>query len=210
MCGAAERLVGDLLSITGHGENAFIATKVCTEGKQNGIDQVHQSMALLRVDAIDLIQVHNLVDWRTHLPTLRDWKEQGLIRYIGVTHHTSRTFDQLESVVASEKIDFVKLPYSLTLRDAEDRLLPLAADKGVAVIANRPFDGGGMFSLVRRPPLPDWAKEIDCGSWATFFAKYLLGDPAVTCLIPATGSASHVAENLSSGIEILPDVEMSR
>ena len=210
MYGGAERVVGELLTTIEHRDSTFVATKVWTEGKQHGIDQMRRSMELLRVDAIDLMQIHNLVDWRTHLSTLRDWKEQGLIRYIGITHYTTRAFDQLESIVASEKIDFVQLPYSLALRDAEDRLLPIAADKGVAVIVNRPFDGGGMFGVVRNKQLPDWAKEFDCGSWAAFFSKYLLGDPAVTCLIPATGIIAHMVVNLASGRGSLPDMEMRR
>jgi aryl-alcohol dehydrogenase-like predicted oxidoreductase len=208
MYGAAERVVGDLL--TDYSDDAFVATKFWTEGKQHGIDQMCRSMELLSVDVIDLMQIHNLVDWRTHLSTLRDWKEQGLIRYIGITHYTTRAFDQLESIIASEKIDFVQPPYSLALRDAEDRLLPLAADKGVAVVVNRPFDGGSMFGPVRGKELPDWAKEFDCGSWAVFFSKYLLGDPAVTYLIPATGTPSYMADNLAAGKGSLPDVEMRR
>lgn len=208
MYGAAERVVGELLSTTEHRNSAFIATKVWTEGRQHGIDQMRRSKELLRVDVIDLMQIHNLVDWRTHLSTLRDWKEQGLIRYIGITHYIPRAFDQLADIITSESMDFVQLPYSIAVREAERQLLPLAADNGVAIIVNRPFDGGNIFGAVRGKPLPDWAKEFGCEIWAAFFLKYLLGNPAVTCLIPATGVISHMLDNMASGLGDLPDAEM--
>ena len=210
MYGAAERVVGDLLPETRFQHDAFIATKVWTEGKQHGIEQMHRSMELLKVSNIDLMQIHNLVDWRAHLSTLRDWKEEGNIRYIGITHYTLRAFDKLAEIISREPVDFIQLPYSICLREAENSLMPLAADRGVAVIVNRPFEGGNLFGAVKGGTPSRLVEEFDCSSWGEFFLRYILGEAAVTCVIPATGSAAHMREIVLSTKKVVPDTAMRR
>jgi diketogulonate reductase-like aldo/keto reductase len=182
-----------------------LATKVWTRGRAEGEAQMRRSMQLMRTPRMDLMQVHNLVDWRTHLETLRAWKKEGLVRYIGVTHYQLGAFGDLERIATRESIDFVQLPYSIVTRDAEARLLPAAAASGVAVLVMRPFEEGALFARVRGKPLPPWAADFDCASWAQFFLKFILGHPAVTCPIPATASAKHLADNLGAGRGRLPD-----
>ena len=167
-------------------------------------------MARLRTKRIDLMQVHNLVDVRTHLATLREWKEQGRIRYLGITHYESGAFDEVEKVIRSEKLDFVQINYSLMEREAEERVFPLAQERGVAVIANRPFGSGDLFGKVRSKPLPDWAAEFDCRSWAQFFLKWIIANPAITCAIPATDKPHHLEDNMQGGIGRLPDPKLRR
>ena len=193
MYGHAEEVAGDLISNVPH---PFVATKVWTRGRERGIEQMKRSAALLRATPIDLMQIHNLLDWRTHLPTLRSWKSEGRIRYIGITHYTTSAFDELESIMSSEEIDFVQLPLSIALPDAEERLLPLAQSRGIAVIVNRPFEGGSLF---RRAPLPERAREFDSTSWSELFLRYVVSHPAVTCVIPATRSPDHLVENMRAG-----------
>jgi diketogulonate reductase-like aldo/keto reductase len=205
MYGRAEAVVGDLLSAAHARDKAFIATKVWTTGRAAGIAQMQRSMQLLRTDRIDLMQVHNLVDWRTHLATLRGWKRDGRINYLGVTHYTSSAYDQLEAVMRSEALDFVQLNYAIDDRAAERRLLPLAADRGIAVLVNQPFGGGGLLASLRNKPLPDWAPEIECHSWAQILLKFVLGHPAVTCAIPGTSRPEHMQENARAGFGALPD-----
>lgn len=205
MYGTAESVTGDALADIGLREKAFVATKVWTDGRRRGIAQMRESMRRLRTGTIDLMQVHNLVDWRTQLATIRAWKEEGTVRYSGITHYTPGAFDRLASVIRSEPVDFVQLPCSIVVRDAEEALLPFAADKGVAVIVNRPYEGGGLMRRVRDRPLPGWASELDCTSWGQLFLKYLLGHPAVTCVIPGTGSPAHLRDNLAAGRGRLPD-----
>jgi diketogulonate reductase-like aldo/keto reductase len=208
MYGAAETVVGELLTTMKAHDKAFIATKVWTRGREAGIAQMRRSMELLRVDRIDLMQVHNLVDWRTQLATLRAWKKEGLIRYIGVTHYTPSAFDELESVMRAERPDFVQLDYSLSDRAAEQRLLPLAADVGVAVIVNQPFGGGGLLQSMRAKPLPAWASEIGCETWAQILLKFVLANPAVTCVIPGTGRPEHMKDNVRAGFGHYPDAAL--
>lgn len=203
----AEDVVGDLLAEVKARDRAFLATKVWTEGTAAGRAQMEQSLARFRTDRIELMQVHNLVDWRTQLATMRAWREQGRFRYLGITHYTPSAFDEVERVLRSEPLDFVQIPYSIEVRAAERRLLPLASDLGVAVIANRPFEGGDLFGRTRNVPLPPWAAEFDCASWAQFFVKYLLGHPAMTCVIPGTDRPDHMADNLGAGRGRLPDTE---
>ena len=210
MYGRAEGVVGDLLRDAGTRGKAFLATKVWTEGRRQGIDQMEDSLRLFRTDVIDLMQVHNLVDWRTQLSTINVWKERGKARYSGITHYTPGAFDRLESVISAEKIDFVQLPFSIGVREAEDRLLPLCAEKGVAVIVNRPYEGGGLFRKIRGRELPDWAAEFDCASWGQFFLKYILGHPAVTCVIPGTAKVRHLLDNVAAGSGRLPDAATRR
>jgi diketogulonate reductase-like aldo/keto reductase len=207
--GAAEGVVGDLLAqMKTPREKPFIATKVWIRGREAGIAQMRQSMKLLRVSRLDLMQVHNLVDWRTHLATLREWKREKRIRYLGVTHYESSAYGELESIMRSEKLDFVQLNYALDDRAAEERLLPLAAERGIAVLVNRPFGGGGLLRRLRDRPLPSLAGEIGCTSWGQFLLKFVLGNPAVTCVIPGTGKPEHMREDAAAGSGSFPDAAM--
>ncbi len=195
MYGRAEGVAGDL---KGHVPGAFLATKVWTQGRNDGIAQMNRSFELLRTERIDLMQVHNLVDWRTHLATLREWKRAGRIRYLGVTHYQTGAFPQLASIMTEEDIDFVQLPFSVTLPDAETRLLPLATDRGIAVLVNRPFEAGRLFRNARTRELPRWAAPFGA-SWAEVFLRWIVSHPAVTCVIPATHDPRHMAEDLRAG-----------
>lgn len=208
MYGASERVVGDLLAAMGAHDKAFLATKVWTQGRDAGIRQMQDSMRLLKDERLDLMQVHNLVDWRVHLATLRAWKNEGRIRYLGITHYTPGAHDQLEAVMRAEKIDFVQLNYAMDDRAAESRLLPVAQDRGIAVLVNQPFGGGGLIRSLRDRPLPDWAKEIDCTTWAQALLKFCLGHPAVTCVIPGTSRPEHMADNARAGLGKLPDASL--
>ena len=200
MYGTSEDVAGSIVADLGARSKAFIATKVWTRGKQAGIQQIERSMQLLRTDKLDLMQVHNLLDWRIHLATLRDMKAKGRIRYIGVTHYTSSAYKELEAVMRSEKLDFIQVNYSADDRAAEDRILPLAADRGMAVLINLPFGGGGLLRRLRGRPLPQWAADIDCRSWAQILLKFVLGNPAVTCVIPGTSNPDHMRENARAGV----------
>ena len=208
MYGSSEAVVGELLAGTGARKQAFVATKVWTTGRDAGIAQMQRSMKLLRANSIDLMQVHNLSDWRSHLPTLRAWKADGRIRYLGVTHYTSSAYDQLEAVMREETLDFVQLNYALDDRAAEQRLLPLAAERGMAVLVNRPFGGGGLLRRLHRRSLPDWAAEIGCTSWAQILLKFILANPAVTCVIPATSQPDHMTDNVKAGLGSYPDAAL--
>lgn len=205
MYGRSEAVVGELLSQMGAVERAFVATKVWTRGREAGIEQMEESERRLRDPRIELMQVHNLVDVATQLETLKEWKATGRVQYIGVTHYTTRALDDLARLMQEEPLDFVQFPYSIVQRDAEERLLPLAADLGVATLINVPFGEGSLFRQVRGEPLPDWAGELGCESWAQFFLKYLLGHPAVTCVIPGTSKPEHMADNAAAGAGRLPD-----
>ena len=208
MYGQSESVVGDLAAELGIREQLFLATKVWTSGRDAGIRQMEESFRRLRTQRMDLMQVHNLVDWRTHLATLRRWREEGRIRYIGVTHYTAGAYEELGRVIQTEELDFVQLNYSIAERDAERRLLSVAADRQMAVIVNRPFAAAGLFSKVRGKPLPPWAKEIECASWAQFFLKFVISHPAVTCAIPGTSKVEHLMDNMHAGSEPLPDSAM--
>ncbi len=210
MYGRAEEVIGELTAALGIRERLFLATKVWTRGRENGIESIERSMALLRTNRIDLMQVHNLLDVHTHLATLRQWKEQGRISYIGVTHYNSSAFPEIEKILRTEKLDFLQINYSLMEPEAEQRVLPLAQERGVAVIVNRPFGAGDLFDKVRSKPLPGWAAEFDCRSWAQFFLKWIAAHPAVTCAIPATNKPSHLQDNLQAGTGRLPDANMRR
>ena len=205
MYGTAESVVGDLGTELGILDTLFLATKVWTSGHAAGIAQMEQSLRRLRAPRLDLLQIHNLLDWRTHLRTLREWKQAGRIRYLGVTHYTSGAYDELERVLRSEPLDFLQVNYSLGEREADRRILPLARDRNVAVLVNRPFSEGGLFRRVRGTPLPPWAAEIGCASWAQFFLKWILAHPAVTCAIPATSKPEHLVDNMKAGTGPLPD-----
>jgi aryl-alcohol dehydrogenase-like predicted oxidoreductase len=207
MYGKSESVAGDLAAELGAHKQLFVATKVWTSGRDAGIGQMEESFKRLRAQRIDLMQVHNLVDYRTHLTTLRAWKEQSKVRYIGVTHYTASAYDQLARVIAAEDMDFVQLNYSLAERDAEQRLLPLAADRRIAVLVNRPFAEGALFRKARGKPLPPWAKEIGCASWAQLFLKFVISHPAVTCAIPATSKVEHLVDNMQAASAPLPDAK---
>jgi diketogulonate reductase-like aldo/keto reductase len=205
MYGRAEAVVGTLLTEMKARDKAFTATKVWTTGEAAGIAQMQSSAAKMASPVIDLMQIHNLVDWRTHLRTLRAWKDQGRIRYIGLTHYTTSSLDDLAQIIKAEPIDFVQFAYSINRREAETRLLPVTADRGVGVIINQPFDSGSLFSKVKGKPVPEWASEFDCTSWAQFFLKFLISHPAVTCVIPGTARPDHARDNIAAGLGRLPD-----
>lgn len=208
MYGEAESVVGDLAAELGVTKKLFLATKVWTAGREAGMRQMEESFQRLRTSKIDLMQVHNLLDWKIHLKTLREWKAQGRIRYIGITHYTESAYGELARVMESEDIDFVQLNYSILSRTAEQRLLPLALDKKIAVLVNRPFERADLFSQVRTKALPPWAADIDCASWAQFFLKFILSHPAVTCAIPATSKPKHLLDNMQAELGRLPDAAM--
>jgi aryl-alcohol dehydrogenase-like predicted oxidoreductase len=210
MYGRAESVAGDLAAELGIQKQLFIATKVWTTGRDAGIRQMEESMRRLRTERIDLMQVHNLVDYQTHLQTLRNWKSEGKIRYIGVTHYTESAYAELERVIRKEELDFVQLNYSIAERAAERRMLPLAAERRLAVLVNRPLGQGMLFDKVRGRPLPSWAGEIGVSSWAQFFLKFVLGHPAVTCVIPATRRVEHLRDNMRAGLAPLPDDAMRK
>jgi diketogulonate reductase-like aldo/keto reductase len=206
MYGRAEAVTGDLLAKLAARPRAFLATRVWTTGRERGIEQMRRSAQLLRTETIDLMQIHNLVDWRTHLASLRRMKDDGQIRYIGITHYTTGALPELARILTREPgIDFVQLGYSLATRAAETEVLPVAASRGVGVIANQPLERGDLFRRVRGRPLADWAGEFDCTSWAQLFLKYILAEPAVTCVIPATGNSQHMKDDLAAGFGRLPD-----
>jgi len=205
MYGTSEAVIGHCLRRLRMGEEAFSATKVWTRGRRSGIDQMDYSEKLWGAGSFDLMQIHNMVDWKTHLKTLRQWKEAGRLRYIGITTSHGRRHGDLEQALKRERFDFVQFTYNLLDREVEERLLPLAADRGIAVLINRPFRRGGLFDHVGRTPLPTWAQEFDCANWAQFFLKFVISHPAVTCAIPATSQVAHMVENMGAGFGRLPD-----
>jgi len=206
MYGRSEAVVGDIVAALGVRERIFLATKVWISGREQGIAQMRRSADQMKSPVIDLMQIHNLVDWKTQLATIRDMKAKGQLRYIGITHYTNGALPELAHIIETEPgIDFVQLGYSLATREPETRLLPVAAERKVAVIINQPFERGDLFRAVRGKTVPDWAGEFDCTSWAQLFLKYLLGDPAITCLIPATNKPDHMADNLKAGFGRLPN-----
>jgi diketogulonate reductase-like aldo/keto reductase len=208
MYGSAETVVGDLVAELALRPRVFLATKVWTSGKEAGIAQMRRSAERMKSPVLDLIQIHNLVDWRTHLTTLRDMKAKGQVRYIGITHYTTGSLVELARILESEAgIDFVQFGYSLATRDAETKLLPVAANRGVATIVNQPFETGDMFRRVRGKPVPNWAAEFECTSWAQLFLKYILAEPAVTAVIPATANPAHMEDDLKAGSGRLPDAQ---
>jgi len=199
MYGRAEETTGELLSIHEPRSPAFLATKVWTRGREEGIAQMENSFRLLRTDRIDLMQIHNLLDWQTHLPTLREWKEQGRIRYIGITHYTPSAYEEVEAVLKAEPLDFLQINYALDDRGVEKRILPLCRERGVAVICNRPFGGGGLLARLKGKPLPGWVSDVQVSSWPQLALKFLLSNTAVTCVIPGTGTPRYMADNAGAG-----------
>jgi diketogulonate reductase-like aldo/keto reductase len=205
MYGKAEKVIGEVTQQTGIADSFFYATKVWTSGKEAGIEQMDSSMQKMQRKTVDLAQVHNLVDYKTHLKTLRQWKEEGKVRYIGITHYTTSYHAELEKIIKSEKIDFVQFNYSIGVRNAERSLLQTAMDKGVAVIINEPLEKGNLFKAVKGETLPAWAIENDMHTWAQFFLKYVISHPAVSCVIPATSKAKNLLDNMTAGLGELPD-----
>jgi len=210
MYGRAESVVGDLAAELGIQSKLFYATKVWTSGQNEGIRQMQESFRRLRVQTMDLMQIHNLLDLEAHTETLLKWKQAGRVRYIGITHYHAGAHGELEKLVRTKTYDFVQINYSLGERDADRRLLPAAQDAGVAVLVNRPFGSGGLFRRVRGEPLPGWAAEIGCASWAQIFLKWIVGHPAVTCAIPATSNPKHVSDNMAAGLGPHPDASMRK
>jgi aryl-alcohol dehydrogenase-like predicted oxidoreductase len=208
MYGRAEEVVGDIVDHLGLRSKMFIATKVWTSGRDRGIDEMKSSMRKLRADPIDLIQVHNLVDVRTQLETLDAWKRDGVVRHTGVTHYTAGAHAEVARVIEAHPVDFLQINYSVAERDAEQRLLPLAKERGIAVIANRPFATGDLFQRLAGKAVPAWAAEIDCTSWSQLLLKFVLSHPAMTCAIPATSSVEHLRDNMKAGTGKMPDLEL--
>lgn len=205
MYGSSESVAGDLIVELGLRDKLFIATKVWTSGREAGMRQMETSFKRLRVERMDLMQVHNLVDVATHTKTLMDWKARKRVRYTGITHYTSSAYAEVERALKSGQYDFLQINYSLGERESEQRLLPLAKEKNIAVIANRPFAEGALFRQVKGKSLPPWAKELGIESWAQYFLKWIVSHPAVTCTIPGTGNPKHMQDNLAAGRGALPD-----
>lgn len=210
MYGRAEAVTGDLLARLPGAPRPFLATKVWTRGRAAGRAQIAESMRRMRADPLDLLQIHNLLDWETHLPTLRELKAKGRIRYLGITHYSLAAFEEMERLLRTEALDFIQLPYSVATREAERRLLPAAAETGTAVLVMRPFEEGDLFRAVRGRPLPAWAKELGATAWSQLFLKFILAHPAVTAVLPATAKPHHLAENVRAGFGPLPDEALRR
>jgi len=210
MYGSSEQVVGDLTSDLAIQEQLFYATKVWTSGEASGKSQMNRSIARMTKSGMDLMQVHNLVDWKTHLKTLYDWKESGKIRYVGITHYLDSAHSRMSQIIKDEKLDFIQVNCSMAERNAERELLKVAMDHGVAVITNRPYAGGSLFRRTKGKALPPWALEFDCESWGQFFLKYLLSNPAVTSVIPGTSKPHHMKDNVGAGFGRLPNEQERR
>ncbi len=208
MYGRAEEVVGDLATELKLQDKLFLATKVWTTGREAGLKQLEDSLRLLETTRLDLVQVHNLIDLETQLATLRAWKKEGRLRYTGITHYTDESQEEVARVLEKEPVDFVQINYSLMEREADDRVFPIAKEKGVAVIVNRPFGRGNLFAQTRGKALPDYAAEIGCKTWAQFFLKWIVANETVTCVIPATSKPEHMEDNLQAGYGRLPDAKM--
>ena len=208
MYGKAEQVTGDLLKTVNNKQNLFAATKVWTWGKDEGIAQMQRSSQRMGVKVFDLMQIHNLRDWEVQLETLKAWKAEGKVRYIGITTSHGRFHDELEVILENEPFDFVQLSYNIMNRTVEQRLLPIAKERGMATLVNRPFARGDLFGVVKGQALPDWARDIDVKSWGQFFLKFVVSHPAVTCAIPATSKPHHMLDNMGAGWGRLPDAAM--
>lgn len=204
MYGNAESVLGEILDRLGRPGHLFAATKVWTYGAKEGISQMQESSRRMGVPVFDLMQIHNLRDWKVHLPTLRRWKEEGKIRYLGITTSHQRYHSELEDIMRTQPLDFVQFSYNIDNRLAEQRLLPLAADKGIATLINRPYQRGSLFRKSKGKPLPELAAELECTSWGQFFLKFILGHPAATCLIPATSKPQHMEDNMGANFGPVP------
>jgi diketogulonate reductase-like aldo/keto reductase len=205
MYGHSEETIGVLTANMDQKDDFFYATKVWIKGKEEGIHQMQDSLKKMKRSSIDLMQIHNLVDWKTHFKTLQDWKQKGIIKYIGITHYMDNMHDELADIISNEKIDFVQFNYSVFSRNAEKRLLPVAAEKGVATLINRPFGEGKLFGRVKDKKVPSFSKELDINNWSQFFLKYILSNKAVTCIIPGTSNPQHMLDNIVAGQGNIPD-----
>jgi diketogulonate reductase-like aldo/keto reductase len=208
MYGSSEEVIGYCLARIANRQALFSATKVWTLFQSRGVRQMEASERLWGVERFDLMQIHNLLDWEVHLETLTEWKAEGRVRYIGITTSDGRRHGEMEEIMAEQPIDFVQFTYNVLDREAEKRLLPLAAERGLAVIANRPFRRGALFDYFERYPLPDWVRDFDCANWAQYFLKFIVSHPAVTCAIPATSRVDHMRENMGAALGRLPDPDM--
>lgn len=206
--GMAETTVGDLVSELGSRKDLFLATKVGAEGREAGIAQLEASMRKLMTDTLDLVQVHNLSDFKTQIATLREWKAKGRIRYVGASTSFDRQYTEFEQTLRAEAMDVIQVDYALDNRNVAERILPLAADRGMAVLVNLPFGRGRLFQAVQGKALPEWAREFDCASWAQFFLKYIVSHPAVTCAVPGTAQVKYVADNIGAAQGRMPDAAM--
>lgn len=210
MYGKSENVIGEVTGKMDEANDFFYATKVWTTGLQDGIQQMESSMARMKRKTMDLIQIHNLVDWKTHLTTLRNWKEEGKIRYVGITHYRDDYHEELERIMKAEKPDFVQFNYSITQRNAEKRLFDAAANLGIATLINRPFGEGSLFLKVNEKPLPPWAAEYEIKSWSQYFLKYIISNTAVTCVIPATANPQHAIDNVLAASGDMPDANAKK
>ncbi len=210
MYGRSEKVVGELTTELQIKDKIFEATKVWTNGKEAGVEQMDDSLNLMQVNQMDLMQIHNLVDWKTHLKTLQQWKAEQKIRYIGITHYHNSGYGEFERIMKTEAIDFIQINYNLAVREAAERILPLAKDKGIAVLINRPYAGGSLFRESKNKTLPPWAKEFDANTWGQFFLKFILANPAITCVIPGTSKSKHMLDNVQAGFGKLPNADHQR
>jgi len=208
MYGKSEMAIGDLTAKMPEKDDFFYATKVWTNGRDAGIRQMENSMENMYRTTLDLMQIHNLTDWKTHLPVLREWKASGKIKYIGITHYTDDMHEELEKIFTKEKLDFVQFNYSIDARHAEKRILDAAAANGVATLINRPFGEGRLFSKTKGKEIPPFAKELGIENWSAYFLKFIISHPAVTCVIPATSKPQHAKDNFEAGHGSLPDTSM--
>ena len=210
MYGTSEEVVGDLSSLTNLQNELFLATKVWTSGMDSGVRQMEKSMRLMQTTKMELMQIHNLLDWQTHLKTLRAWKASGKINYWGITHYHSGAYDEMIKVIKSEQPDFVQINFSLAERESIDRLIPTAADQGAAVIINRPYGGGSLFRKIKGKSLPDWTADFDANSWGQVFLKYILSHQAINCVIPGTSKPKHMLDNAQAGFGRLPNAKQRK